>query len=62
MDIADRSRHRRATMKSHRAESFEDAERWDLQFWQEQTPQDRLAALLAIRRDIRKVRGGEIRE
>ena len=49
-------------MKSHRAQNFEDAERWDLQFWQEQTPQDRLAALLAIRRDIRKVRAGEFLE
>ncbi len=49
-------------MKSHRADGFEDAERWDLLFWQEQTPQDRLAALLAIRSDVRKIRAGESRE
>ena len=42
-------------MKSHRATSFADAERWDLLFWQEQTPEDRLSALVAIRNDIRKV-------
>ena len=62
MDIADRSKRRRETMKTHRAEGFEDADRWDLMFWQEQTPQERLAALLAIRRDIRKARASEIRE
>jgi len=42
-------------MKSHRATSFADAERWDLLYWQEQTPEDRLSALVAIREDIRKV-------
>lgn len=36
----------------HRAASFADAERWDLEFWQSQTPEDRLSALVAIRRDV----------
>ena len=49
-------------MKTHRAEGFEEAERWDLRFWQEQSPQERLAALLAVRRDIRMVRNGEFRK
>ncbi len=44
-------------MVVHRASSFEDAERWDLEFWQSQTPAARLAALVAIHRDVAKVRG-----
>ncbi len=36
----------------HRASTFEEAERWDLEFWQAQTPEDRLSALVAIRRDV----------
>ena len=32
-----------------------DAERWDLKFWQEQSPEDRLSALVAIRNDVAKV-------
>ena len=55
MDLAQRSALRRQRMKSHRATSFADAERWDLLFWQEQTPEDRLSALVAIRDDVRKV-------
>jgi len=43
-------------MVTHRARNFEDAERWDLEFWQNQTPEMRLSALVAIRRDILNVR------
>ncbi|MFV1960149.1 MAG: hypothetical protein ACC662_12140 [Planctomycetota bacterium] len=42
-------------MVVHKATSFEDAERWDLEFWQAQTPAMRLAALVAIRNDVAKV-------
>ena len=55
MNLEERSALRRQRMKSHRATSFEEAERWDLLFWQEQSPEDRLSALVAIRNDIRKV-------
>jgi hypothetical protein len=55
--MAERSRRRRAIIEVHRARSFEDAERWDLEFWQSKTPQERLSALVAIRRDIEKIRG-----
>ena len=55
MDLAQRSALRRQRIKSNRATSFADAERWDLLYWQEQTPEDRLSALVAIRNDIRKV-------
>jgi hypothetical protein len=39
-------------MVAHRASSFEDAEMWDLRFWQSCTPEERLSALVAIRRDV----------
>ena len=42
-------------MVVHRAHSFADAERWDLEFWQKQKPADRLSALVAIHADVRAV-------
>jgi len=37
------------------ARDFSDAERWDLDFWQSQTPEARLSAFVAIRNDVAKV-------
>ena len=56
MTIEERSRARRERMVVHRASSHEEAERWDLAYWQAKTPAERLAALAAIHRDIAKVR------
>lgn len=42
---------------THKARGFADAERWDLEFWQKQTPEMRLSALVALRRDILKIKG-----
>ncbi len=42
-------------MECHRASSFEDAEQWDLEFWQRRTPQERLSALVAIRLEVELV-------
>ena len=53
--IEERSRSRRARMVVNRASSHEAAEDWDLDFWQSMTPQQRLSALVAIRRDVEKV-------
>jgi hypothetical protein len=50
--LQNRSRERRRRLVVHRASTFEEAERWDLEFWQAQTPEDRLSALVAIRRDV----------
>jgi len=52
MGIEERSLERRKRMVIHRATSHEDAEAWDLEFWQQRTPEERLSALVAIRRDI----------
>lgn len=56
MGIRERAAQRKARMVAHRARSFQDADAWDLAFWQSQTPQQRLSALVAIRKDIAKVR------
>jgi len=53
--LEERSRERRLRMVAHRTTSFEDAEAWDLEFWQSLTPADRLSALVAIRRDVELV-------
>ena len=55
MSIEERSRERRRRMVAHRAASFEDAEAWDLDFWQSMTPEERLSAFVAIRRDVEVV-------
>ena len=55
MGLKERSQRRRREMVVHRADGFQDAEDWDLAFWQQQTPQDRLSALVAIHRDVAKV-------
>lgn len=52
-----RAEERRARIVAHRADSWADAEKWDLEFWQRQSPQDRLSALVALRNDIIAIRG-----
>jgi hypothetical protein len=58
MSIEERSAERRKRMVAHVASSFEDAERWDLEYWQSKTPEERLSALVAIRRDVEMVQAG----
>jgi len=55
MGIRERSALRKTRIVAHLARDFSDAERWDLDFWQSQTPEDRLSALVAIRKDVAKV-------
>ena len=55
MGIKERSAARRKLIVVHQATNFKDAENWDLDFWQSQTPEQRLSALVAIRRDVIKV-------
>jgi hypothetical protein len=58
MSIEERSAERRKRIVAHVASSFEDAERWDLEYWQSKTPEERLSALVAIRRDVEMVQAG----
>ena len=57
MKRRERSAMRRRRIVAHRTKSFVAADNWDLEFWQRQTPEARLSALVAIREDIRRVRG-----
>lgn len=53
--LEERSRLRRERLVAHRATDHQDAEDWDLDFWQSRTPEERLSALVAIRRDVEVV-------
>ena len=55
MGLKERAVVRRAKMVVNRAANFEEAEAWDLDFWQSQSPEQRLSALVAIRRNVDKV-------
>lgn len=46
------SARRRSRIVAHRAKSFAEAERWDLEYWQSRTPEERLSALVHIRHDV----------
>lgn len=59
MTLEERSAERRKRIVAHVATSFEDAERWDLEYWQSRTPEERLSALVAIRRDVEAVEAGK---
>jgi hypothetical protein len=58
MSIEERSAERRKRMVAHVASSFEEAERWDLEYWQSRTPEERLSALVAMRRIVEMVQAG----
>ena len=62
MDIKTRAEIRRKKIIGHVAKNFTDAENWDLEFWQKQTPQERLSALVSIRNDIHKVNPSRLKE
>jgi hypothetical protein len=53
--LEERCRLRRDRVVAHRTSSYADAEAWDLDFWQSQTPEARLSALVAIRREVEMV-------
>ena len=54
-DLEQRSLRRRLTLEAHAARSPEEAEAWDLDYWQRRTVDDRLSALVAIHREVAMV-------
>lgn len=62
MSIDDRSAIRRKKITGQVAQSYAEADDWDLEFWLKQTPQARLSALVAIRNDIKKVNADRLKE
>ena len=55
--MSNRAKERRKRMVINVANDFQEAEDWDLEFWLRQTPEDRLSAFVALRRDVEKVKG-----
>jgi len=62
MNMEERSALRRQRMQSHRAKNFAEAEEWDLRYWQQQSPEDRLSALVAAREDVKKAQEARARD
>jgi len=61
-DSEERAMQRRAVERRKRivgniANNWEEAEQWDLEFWQSQTPQMRLSALVELREDLALIPG-----
>ncbi|MBI2440290.1 MAG: hypothetical protein HYV35_02850 [Lentisphaerae bacterium] len=56
-NLAQRCAARRERIVAHRAKDHTDADQWDFEFWQKQTPEMRLLALVELRNDLDKVRG-----
>jgi len=54
-ELKRRARQRRQRIVVHRAASFEEAELWDLEYWQRRTPEERLSALVALRAEVERV-------
>ncbi len=55
--LSARAAERRHRMTVHIAADWNDAEDWDLEFWQRQGPEARLSALVALRNDLAAIRG-----
>lgn len=53
-EVQARAARRRERMTANVAKSFAEADRWDLEFWQTRTPEERLSAFVALRRDVEK--------
>jgi len=51
-----KAKERKKRMKVNVAKDFQEAEDWDLEFWLRQTPEKRLSAFVALRKDVEKVR------
>ena len=57
MTLKERSAFRRKHMVGNYARNFAEAEQWDLEFWQKQTPQMRLSAMVELREDLALIPG-----
>ena len=59
--LEERSAKRRERLVANRAMSFEEAEAWDLDFWQQAGPEARLSALVALREDFELIEAARSR-
>ena len=58
-EMKQRADARRKRIVGNVAENHEDADQWDLEFWQKQTPAMRLSALVALRNDLVAIHGND---
>ena len=58
-DMEKRARERRLRLVSNKASNFAEADAWDLAYWQGQSPEQRLAAFVALREDVEKVQAAK---
>ena len=58
--LEERSRERRSRLVANRAAGFAEAEAWDLDYWQQRTPEERLSAFVALRRDVALVEAARV--
>ena len=58
--LEERSAERRKRIVTNRAYSHDEAEAWDLDFWQRVGPEARLSALVAIHEDVALVEAARI--
>ena len=58
--MSNRAKERKKRMIINVANNFQEAEDWDLEFWLRQTPEERLSAFVALRKDVEKVKGRNI--
>jgi len=58
MGFKERTRQRRRRIVAHVAHSHEEAEAWDLAYWQSLTSRQRMAALESLKRDAETIKRG----
>jgi len=56
MGIKERSAERRKRMVGHVAKNFQEAEDWDLDFWQSLTPEERVSVLVDLHETYEKIK------
>ena len=54
-----RAQERRDRMVGHLADSFQDADDWDLDFWQKAGAEARLSALVSLRNEVEVIRAAK---
>ena len=60
-NLEERAAQRRKHMAANLARSPEEAEAWDLDFWQKAGPEARLSALVAIHEDVALVEAARLK-
>ena len=57
--LSERTLERKKRIVTHVATDFLDADSWDLDFWQKQTPAQRLDALVVMHEEVEAIRASK---